>query len=105
MTILRILDDSGIECPKFLHGSPEPLHVLATRAYDIIWEAMEKNEDGEIKKESDNAILMAMSNKLSSRMECFRQSTTVWTGQRHTIHTYFYKCLICGFILPMGSNV
>lgn len=100
--IIRNVDSHDLPlCPNKILGPPSPLHAEEVRNANLIYEALPKDEeDGDLTPEADK-LQEEMRSRAHERMQLYHQTTGFFRGSRRiVVESYFYKCLICGLILP-----
>jgi len=102
--IIRDLpDDQKPLCPN-LGWPSNPFHELQVRVVDSFYEATDKDEDGELNSEVEKAYAAAAyegKKGTSDRMSLYVTSVAFHKyGKQIIVETYWFKCHVCGFVLP-----
>jgi hypothetical protein len=92
-------------CPNMSTDPGNKAHELYVRVQDAIYDTAEKDSDGEIVNQSVADIINAVSYlKMSDRMDLYFIRTPLPMKfsmlKQEVVESYYYKCHICGFILP-----
>jgi len=102
--IIRDLpDDQKPLCPN-LGWPSNPSHELQVRVLDAFYEATDKDEDGELNPEVEKAYAAAAykgKKGTTDRMDLYVTSAAFYRYSKQIIvETYWFKCHVCGFVLP-----
>lgn len=99
--IIRNLMDRPL-CPNGTNMPIHPAHTLRTRMLDAFYNAAEKNADGEMLEPVDKAYSAAAYNgPTDDRMWLFRETVSFTQGREYiTVESWWFRCHICGLILP-----
>lgn len=86
-------------CPSSLPPVVAELHKLHNRTLDAFYGATTKNEDGEFATdEMDKAYYAAVA---LNHMRLYVDSATAfYHGSMITVECWWWRCQVCGFVLP-----
>lgn len=94
----------GPLCPNGLGSPIHPAHELRVRVLDAFYEATEKDDDGEMPAPVETAYGAAAYGVTTDRMDLFRHSSAFFSGNRQVlIESYWFRCRVCGLILPASE--
>lgn len=99
---------SGPMCPKSYGPAPDIAHAAVTAMEDRLHRATEPlaDADGELPPEIDKLWCDSVYANDVRRMQMFYESGTAMMGQTVvTLETYFFRCTVCGFILPAHAKL
>jgi hypothetical protein len=102
--IRDISDNDKPLCPNIGYPS-NAAHQLHVRTLDAFYEATDKDADGELPEAVGKAYHAAAYGAVSDRMDLYVAQTSFMRGGRSTIvEAWWFKCPICGFILPAAAK-
>jgi hypothetical protein len=105
VTYIKISDSDRPLCPNMGYPGNEA-HHLRTRILNTFYEAAPKDSDGEMSEELDKVYsAAAYGGNTDERMNLYSEFVNVYQGTNVTqVTTWWFKCPICGFILPATAK-
>jgi hypothetical protein len=102
--IIKLPDFEKPLCPYVSTDPGNKAHELYVRAQNVVYDTAEKDADGEILDPKVADIMSAVSYiQMNERMDLyFVRNSLPFSGvlKQAVVESYYYKCHICGFILP-----
>lgn len=101
--IVKLADFDKPICPNMSTDPGNKAHELYVRMQNVIYETAEKDADGEIANQSVADVINALSYlKMNDRMDLYfiQNVLPLKYGHQSFVESFYYKCHICGFILP-----
>jgi hypothetical protein len=106
VTLIDIPDSNLPLCPNSWGHPIHPLHQLHVRLQDAVYKATPHNKDGEPTTPELEAVNAAVSyGPVQDRMRLYRDSAGgVFEGQHVTVESWYFRCDVCGLILPANRS-
>lgn len=102
--LVRNLNDGPL-CPNSVGEPMHEAHRLRVRVLDAFYEAADKDEDNEMPEPLERAYSAAAYGRVEDRMDLFAHSTGFLDGNRRvTIEAWWYRCRVCGLVLPANRT-
>lgn len=93
-------------CPNGAGGPTNPAHELRVRLINAAYEASERDADGEYADPAVERVNTAIAyGERDDRMHLYVSEVAVDYGGRHVVvEAWFFRCPVCGLILPAGRQ-
>lgn len=107
MIITTLSDGDKPLCPNVTNGPLNSAHELRNRVLDKFYKTAELDADGEIAVEAVAAAYNAAAyGTLDEHMQLFTHAANfIHAGQVVTVESWWWKCLVCGFVLPANRRI
>jgi hypothetical protein len=92
---------NGPLCPQS-YSPMAAAHALAIEFQNAAYRAAPKDDDGEMPPQAEAMYAALSSDRMCLYVE--NSGTHVYGGQAVSVQAWYWRCLICGFVLPATRN-